>query len=113
MAHSTPSKSHHASRSRLSIFADLGPNLKFEARLILAWLWAPLKRRLESMLRFGLRSNITTTIMDRSPGQTSRGTLLGRRSQDGLKPAASLAPVPIYAARRGPKRFLAARHGGE
>jgi hypothetical protein len=65
------------------------------------------------MLRFGLRSNITTTIMDRSPGQTSGGTFLGRRSQDGLKPASSFAPAPIYAARRGPKRFLAARRGGE
>ena len=113
MAHSTPNKSHRASRSRPSLFTDLGPNLEFEARLILAWLWAPLKRRLESMLRFGLRSNITTTIMDRSPGQTSGGTFLGPRSQDGLKRASSIAPARIYVPRRGPKRFLAARHGGE
>ena len=115
MAHSKPSKSHRAPRSRPSIFADLGAKLEFEARLILAWLWAPLKRRLESMLRFGLRSNITTTILDRSPGQTNDDMFPGRGSPDGagLKPASSLAPVPIYAARRGPKRFLAARHGGE
>ena len=113
MAHSTPSKSHRAPRSSPSTFADLGANLEFEARLILAWLWAPLKSRLESMLRFGLRSNVTTTIMDRSPGQTTGGTFLGRRSQDGLKPASSFAPVPTYAARRGPKRFLAARHEDE
>ncbi len=98
MAHSTLGKSQHAPRSRLSILADL----EFEARLILAWLWAPLKSRLGSMLRFGPRSNITTTIRDRSPGQSG-----------GVKPTSSLAPAAIYSARRGPKRFLAARHGGE
>ena len=102
MAHSTPKKSHRSSRSDLSLLGDLGSDLEFEVRMILTSLWAPLKSGLESMLRFGLRSDITTTIMGRSPGQTTD-----------LKPASSSAPVPIYAARRGPKRFLAARHGGE
>ena len=115
MAHSTPNKSHRASRSRPSLFTDLGPNLEFEARLILAWLWAPLKRRLEAMLRFGLRSNITTTLIDRSPGQTTGDILPRRRSPDGagVEPASSFAPARIYVPRRGPKRFLAARRGGE
>lgn len=115
MAHLTPSMSHRAPRSRLSIFADLGHSLEFEARLVLAWLWAPLKSGLESMLRFGLRSKISTTIIDQSRGQTNGDIFLGRRSPDGagVKSASSFAPVPVYAARRGPKRFLAARHGGE
>lgn len=100
MAHPKLCKSHR--RSPLSILGDWGRDLEVEARMILASFWAPVKSGLESMLRFGLRSDITTTIMDRSPGQTTD-----------LKPASSSTPVPIYAARRGPKRFLAARHGGE
>jgi hypothetical protein len=115
MAHSTPKKSHRSSRCRLSILGNSGRDLEFEARMILASLWAPLKSGFASMLRFGLRSDITTTIMDRSPGQTTGGIFPRRRSHKGagLKPASSSTPVPIYAARRGPKRFLAARHGGE
>jgi hypothetical protein len=115
MARRMPTNSHRPARPRLSFFADLAPHLQFEARLILAWLWAPLKSRFESMLRFGLRSNITTMIMDRSPGQTNGDIFPRRRSPDrvGLQPASSIAPVPIYPARRGPKRFLAARYADE
>jgi hypothetical protein len=115
MAHPIPSKHHRASRFRPSIFVDLGPNLEFEARLILAWLWAPVKRRLESMLRFGLRPNITTTLIDRSPGATTGDILPRRRSHDGagVEPASSFVPARTYVPRRGPKRFLAARRGGE
>jgi hypothetical protein len=115
MANSPPSKSHRAPRRRLSIFADLRRDLEFEARMILAWFWAPLKSGLESMLRFGLRSNITTTIMDRSPGQTTGDIFAPRRLHEGSdrELVSSSTPVPIHPAKRGPKRFLAARHGDE
>ena len=115
MVGSTPSKSHRASRSRLSILADLGSNPEFEGRLILAWLRAPPKRRLESRLRFRLRSHITTAIIDRSPGRTTDDVVPRRRSHDGarMEHAFSFEPGRIYVPTRGPKRFLASRHGGE
>ena len=104
MAHPLRSKSRPLPRSRMSFIAKLGRDLEAEARMIMASLWAPLKTGLEAILRFGLRSDISATIMD-----SSRGSLLGvtpLRPSDGddRKPA---QPRP------GPKRFLAARHGDE
>ena len=106
MAHPSPSKSRTLRQSHMSLLAKLGRDLEIEARMIMASLWAPLKRGLEAMLRFGLRSDISATITDRYPG-----SLLGvselrpePSDEDDRKPAQP---------RRMPKRFLAARHGDE
>ncbi|HEX6374686.1 MAG TPA: hypothetical protein VFZ91_03090 [Allosphingosinicella sp.] len=115
MAHPLHSKSRRPSRPVMSVFANLGRDLEIEARMIVAGLRAPLKRGLESMLRFGFRSDIMTTILDRPPGQ-SPGILSFRpdpAAGDERKPASSSEYVPAYPARRMPKRFLAARHGDE
>ena len=110
MANLSHRKSHRLSRPRRSVFANLGRNLEIESRMIVAWLWAPLKKRLESMLRFGLRSNVTATISpEHFPGILSPRPDPGDRADE--KPASSSTSVPIYDAKRMPKRFLAARHG--
>ncbi len=112
MAHPLNSKSRRPSRPLMSLVANLGRDLAIEARMILAGLWAPLRSGLESMLRFGLRSDIATTLLDRPPGQVP-GILPLQSNGDGgeRKPVTSSRYDPIYPARRGPKRFRAARHG--
>ena len=106
MAHPSLSKSRRLRQSHMSLLAKLGRDLEIEARMIMASLWAPLKRGLEAMLRFGLRSDISVTITD-----SQSWSLLGvseprpdPRDEDDWKPAQP---------RRMPKRFLAARHGDE
>jgi hypothetical protein len=113
MAHSPPTRTDPPSQPRTSLFANLGGDLKTEVRMVGAWLWTPLKMGLEAMLRFGLRSNETITIMERYPGPFA-GILspLDSRDSAGPKPAASPRPGPSYAG-RAPKRFLAARHADE
>jgi hypothetical protein len=115
MAHILRAKPRRLSQPRMSLFANLGRDLETEARMIVAWLWAPLKMGLESMLRFGLRSSVTTMIVDRSAGHSPGLISLRPNSHDGAdrKPASASTPVPICAPRPMPKRFHAARHGDE
>lgn len=105
MAH-LRSKPRRNSQPRVPLFAKLGRALETETRMAVAWLWAPLKLGLESMLRFDLRSNINATILDRPPGDIP-----------------SIIPFPLdsgdrtnrkrASSRRVPERFLVARPGGE
>ena len=114
MAHPRPSKSRR-DPSYLSAFSDWGRTFEMETRMIIAWLWAPLKNGLECLLRFSLRSNATITILSRSPGRARGNIPAPPHANDdvGPSPALSSAPVPIHAARRMPRKFLAARHGDE
>ncbi len=115
MAHPLRNKSRRPFRPLMSVFANLGRDLEIEARMIVAGPWAPLKSGLETMLRFGLRSDVTTTILDRPPGQVPG--ILSLRPHPGdsaeRKPVSTSKYVPIYPATRMPKRFLAARRGDE
>ena len=107
------SKSRPPLRPRMSLFANLACDLKMKARLIIAWFWAPLKTGLESMLRFGLRSDDLVTIMERHPGDSPDARSLQPRPRDNNgRERASAVPAQIYAERLR-KRFLAARHGDE
>ena len=104
MALPSHSKSRPLPPSRKSLITKVGRDLETEARMIMASLWAPLKTGLEAMLRFGLRSDISATIMDSSRGSLLGVTPLPTSDEDDRKPAQL---------RRTPKRFLAARHGDE
>lgn len=115
MDHLPPTRTNPPSQPRMPFFGRLGGDLATEARMIGAWLWAPLKMGLEAMLRFGLRSNDTITIMERYPGPflDIHSPRLDTRDSAGPKPAASSLPGPNDAPGRMPKRFLAARHADE
>jgi hypothetical protein len=104
MAHSR-SKPRRPSQPRMSFFAQQGRDLEIEARMIVAWLWGLLKMGLESMLRFGLRSDITATTVVRPRGLPGI-TPLRPNSREGAD-RKGVSPG------RMPKRFLAARHGDE
>ena len=89
----------------MSLLAKLGRDFETEARMIIAWLWAPLKTGLECMLRVGLRSSTPAMIAERFPGFPGI-TPLRPDLRDG-------ADRKAVSPRRIPKRFLAARRGGE
>lgn len=114
MVHQLRSRTRPPSQARMTPFANLGRDLEIEARRIVAWLWGLLRMGLESMLRFGLRSDITATTLEWDPGHFPNAHSPRPEPHDSAdrKPASSI-PARTYAARRMPKKFLAARHGDE